>query len=273
MKKLFLSLALTVLFLPSLMAQDYLITTSGDSIAGKMSLGINAAGREYVVMKEGRKKSRHELLRVQRIVTQKDGLIVPLQIDSKYKFGKVISKGYLSHYKYTREGSTEYFTENFIQKMDGSGLVVTNLGFTNQVSRFLNDCINVSEAVKEKRYTRKNLAELIVAYNDCVNQKGLVSEAAIEQKALEDRAQAKIEQKEKDKQQATKDVEALISDFLTLLEYSDKVSGKEDVKAMFSDVAGKIRRKESVPNYLKKGLEDAIEKDSQLTALLTKILK
>ena len=53
MKKLFLSLALTVLFLPSLMAQDYLITTSGDSIAGKMSLGINAAGREYVVMKEG----------------------------------------------------------------------------------------------------------------------------------------------------------------------------------------------------------------------------
>ncbi len=152
--------------------------------------------------------------------------------------------------------------------MDGSSLAIGGrIGFKGRMSSFLEDCYEVSYAVKQKQYTIKDLEALVKAYNACVNKNGLHSADAIEQRA----EQLRIEKAAKTK--ISKTLEQKLADFSTLLEYSDKVPNKTDVTAMFNDVSGKLRRNEDLPNYLVKGLKEAVKKDPELIKLLEDILK
>lgn len=270
MRKIICSLILVLLSLQLIHAQDTLIKINGDTLIGKLEFAIDGIGSEYVTIKDNGNKTVVKLIEVRMIETAEGDIIKPVAFDGKYKFGKQLHFGYLSYYKVTGDGNPEMFTNDLLIKMDGSSLLFSgSLGFRKRVGRFLEDCYDVAQDIQRKKYKANDLLELTQAYNICVNKNGLMSEDAIDQRAAIDRAE---QAKEKDAS-LTKSLEAKLSDFSTLLKYSDKVANKDDVTAMFNDVAGKLRRKENVPNYLKKSLMDALEKDPQLTQLLSEILE
>lgn len=268
MRKLIGIICLTWLFTQGLMAQDVLVKINGDSLRGKIDFAKDRLGLEYVIIRDGRKKENVKLVQTRLIQTESGDIIRPVEFNGKYKFGKQIHLGYLSYYKVTGEDVSELFTEDLLTKMDGSNLVVGGrIGFKGRVSKFLEDCYEVSYAVRQKKYDRNSLLELTKAYNGCVNKNGLMSADAIEQKAEQLRIEKAAETK------ISKTLEQKLADFSTLLEYSDKVANKPDVTAMFNDLAGKLRRNENLPNYLKNGLNEAIKADPELVKLLANILK
>ena len=268
MRKLIGSFCLIALLTQGLMAQDVLVKINGDSLTGRLDFAKDALGLEYVIIRNGRKKETVKLVETRMITTKNGDLIRPVEYNGKYKYGKQMHLGYLSYYKVTGDDIGELFTEDLYTKMDGKNLLIGGrIGFKGRLSRFLEDCYEVSYAVKQKKYTRKNLVELAKAYNACVNKNGLMSADAIEQRA----EQLRVEKSEE--QVISKTLEQKLADFTTLLEYSDKVANKSDVTAMFNDVAGKLRRKEALPNYLTNGLKEAVKADPELVKLLVDILK
>lgn len=269
MRKLTCLLSLMVLNCLAVPAQDYLVKTNGDSLSGKLSFAENSLGNEYVTIKVGKKKVSVKLLETRVIQTKKGELIKPVEFNGNYRFGKLISQGYLSYYKVSNDKTQEMFTDDLLTKMDGSALLIAgSIGFRNRVSNFLKDCYEVSLAVSQKRYPRAKLAQLVNDYNKCVEENGLMTQTEIAQRA----ELLRLAKQNKKANAISKSLEEKLSNFIRLLESSDKIAAKQDITAMFNDVAGKLRRKESVPQYLKTALEDGLKNDPQLKKLLAELL-
>lgn len=270
MRKLSYCLTLFFLSVSFAFAQDVIYRINGDSLVGRMDFAKDALGLEYITIGKGRNKQSVKLVEVRMIKTKRGDIIRPVEFGGKYKFGKQVSIGYLSYYKISNDDSPEMFTDDLLTKMNGEFLVISgNIGFKGRVSRYLEDCTQVSYDVRQKKYGRGRLTDIVDDYNVCVDKNGLLSEEAIELEAQ----QLRLERAEAKKQKLTKSLEDKLKDFTTLLEYTDKVSNKDDVTAMFNDLAGKLRRKEKIPEYLKNGLTAALTNDPQLTKLLQEILK
>lgn len=270
MRKLNFTLCLLFLFSSLSFAQDILIRVNGDTLKGRVNIGTNSLKQEYATVKIGRKKEKLTLLEVREVRMGNGDLIKPLRYNNIYKFGKELIQGYLSYYRVTRDNSTEKFDTDLLYKMDGTYLLLGGkLGFRSSSKDFLGDCSRIADDLNNKKYARNDVKELVGDYNTCVSQKGLMSKSAIEEKAKQDL----IDKKQQKKLEISKSLEQRLSDFATLLEYSDKVSNKSDVTAMFNDVSGKLRRKETVPSYLKTALTDALKTDPQLQKLIKDIFE
>ena len=259
MRKLSYSLFIICLMAQCLTAQDLLVKTNGDTLTGKVDIAKDHRNREYAAFRNGRKKQSIKPLQVRMIRTESGEIIRPVQVGDQFKFGKQVQHGYLSYYKVSADDVIELFTSDLLTKMDGSSLLLEGkIGFRGRVAKFLEDCFDVSLAVKEKKYTRREVDQIVKDYNACVNTSGLSSADVIAQKADEI---------------LSDDLEQNLADFGSQLENSSQVANKADVTAMFNDVAGKIRRKEAVPNYLQTALQEAIKGDDELKRLLKEILK
>jgi len=267
MRKLNYLLIILCLCSQGLLAQDLLVKTNGDSLRGIVNISIDYRGNEYAAFKNDSGKESVKLLKV-RLIQMADGMIIkPVKVGQAFKFGKQLHLGYLSHYKVTGVGMAEMFTADLLTKMDGSSLVLSGkIGFKGRVSKFLVDCYEVSRAVKDKQYTRYELDKVVVDYNNCVQTRGLSNDDAVELKARQ------ISAEKEGVKELGKTQEQMLADFALLLQASKNVTNKPDVTAMFNDVAGKLRRNEAIPNYLKAGLREAIKEDLELASLLNKIL-
>lgn len=270
MRTLSFTLWLFFLFSSLSFAQDTLVRVNGDTLKGRVNIGLNSLKQEYATVKIGRKKEKLTLFEVREIRMGNGDLIKPLRYNNTYKFGKELIQGYLSYYRITRDNSTQKFDTDLLYKMDGTHLLLGGkLGFRSSSKDFLGDCSRIADDLNNKKYARNDLKELVGDYNTCVSQKGIMSKTAIEEKAKQDL----IDKKQLKKLEMSKSLEQKLSDFATLLEQSDKISNKSDVTAMFNDVAGKLRRKETVPNYLKVAMTDALKTDAKLQKLITEIFK
>lgn len=270
MRKTVLSLCILLLFSGLSFAQDTLVKVNGETLEGRVNIATNSLNREYISIKIGRKKTKLNLLEVREIKMANGDVIKPVSFNGSIKFGKELISGYLSHYRVTPDNSPEKFSADLLYKMDGTHVLLGGkMGFRSVTRDFLGDCTQIAESIQNKKYQRNDINSLVNDYNVCVSQKGLMSKTAIEEKAKQDR----IAEKEKKRLQLSKGLEQKLSDFATLLEYSDKVSNKADVTAMFNDVSGKLRKKEAVPNYLKTALTEALKTDPQLQKLIKEILK
>ncbi len=269
MRKLNFILSLLVLFTSLSVAQDVVVKVNGEKLEGKINIAVNSLNREYATVKIGRKKEKLTLLEIREINMANGDVIKPVSYNNNYKFAKEISSGFLSHYKVTRDNSPEKFNMDLLYKMDGTHLVLAGkMGFRSATKVFLADCIKVADDIQKKKYSRNELERLVRDYNACVSKEGIMSKAAIEEKAKLDVAA----EKEKQRLTLSKSLEQKLADFATLLKYSDKVSNKADVTAMFNDMSGKLRKKETIPNYLQQALKDALKTDPQLLKLISEIL-
>lgn len=269
MRKLNLTLCVLLLFPALSMAQDMVVKINGEELEGKANIAVNSLQQEYAIVKVGRKKKKIPLLEVREIRMENGDVIKPVSFNNKYKFAKEMVAGYLTHYRITSDKSSEKFNTDLLYKMDGTYVVLAGkMGFRSAARVFLADCIRVADNIQKKEYSRNDLDRLVKDYNACVSKNGIMSEEAIEKKAKLD-----VEaQKQEQKLALSKSLEEKLADFATLLEYSDKVSDKTDVTAMFNDMSGKLRKKEAIPNYLQQALKNAVKTDPQLLKLIIEIL-
>jgi hypothetical protein len=269
MRKLKYSLIVLLTFAMSGFAQDTLVKTDGETLEGRVNIATNTLDVEYATIKVERKKQTISILDIREIRMKNGDLIKPVGFNNTVKFGKLIVEGYLSYYRVNKDNSPEKFTADLLIKLNGKHqLLGGRIGFRSSAKDFLGDCVRVVDNLDRKLYSRNDVEKMANDYNQCVSEEGLMSEQAMEDKAKQD----KISKEEKEGTAVPETLEKKLTDFATLLEHSDKISNKTDVTAMFNDISGKIRRKETIPDYLKNALTSALKTDPQLLKLMEEIL-
>ena len=227
-------------------AQDYVLTTRGDSLTGQVKPMLYGPEKKVQVIGSDKQKSTFSLFEV-RAFSSDGETYHPVKGENGYVFMKLLEPGYLSLYAYQLENQAR-FDGLFLKKLDGENLVVPNLGFKKYVGKFLEDCPEISRKIKEGELNKKNLKELVVSYNSCIDNRTVDHEKIIAQHhdqytrisswdALEEKIKAK--------------------------EFSEKNNALE----MITEIRKKIQRNESIPNFLIQGLRNSLQETGLDTEL------
>jgi hypothetical protein len=233
-------------------AQDYVLTTRGDSLTGEVKpLLYGQEKRVQLISSEDDSKKTFSIFQV-REFTSEGEVYHPIKGESGYVFMKLLQPGYLSLYAYQMENQTR-FDGLFMKKLDGANMSVPNLGFKKYVSRFLEDCPAVVERIETGELGKKNLPELVDAYNACVDSRTVNHSSVIAQKELQTT-----------KMSAWDSLEMKVRD----MDFSEKTNALE----MIAEIRKKIERQESIPNFLVEGLRSSL-KDTGLTGELDQAIQ
>ena len=246
-----LLLLLLVLVFQIVDAQDYVLTNRGDSVVGQVKPLLFGPEKKVQVTGENKEKTSFSIFEV-RSFSSEGEIYHPVKGEAGYVFMKLLQPGYLSLYAYQLENQSR-FDGLFLKKMDGATLVVPNLGFKKYLGKFLEDCPDVVTRIKEGELTRKNLPEVIDAYNACVGDRTVDHEKVIAEK----------------KEQTT-----VISawDALEVQVEAADFSEKNNALEMIAEIRKKIRDKEKIPNFLVEGLKSSLQ-STGLTAALDKAIE
>lgn len=232
-------------------AQDYVLTTRGDSLTGEVRPLLYGPQKKVQITAPGKEKNTLILFEVREFASNGE-VYHPVKGESGYTFMQLIEPGYLTLYAYQLENQTR-FDGRFLRKLDGADLVVPNLGFKKYISQFLEDCPKVVERVQAGELGKKNLNELVIAYNACVNDRTI------------DHRKVLTTQKEQ-----TNIINAWTSleERIRAMEFSEKTNALE----MIAEIRKKIQTRERIPNFLIEGLKNSL-KDTGLDANLEQAIK
>lgn len=225
-------------------AQDYVLTTRGDSLKGEVKALHYGPEKRVQIVSEDKKKRSLSLFEVREFSSGGD-IYHPVKAEHGYVFMKLLQPGYLSLYAYQIENQAR-FDGLFLKKADGENLVVPNLGFKKFISQFLEDCPSVVERIRSGDLSKKDLTEIVDVYNTCVTNRTVNHEevlASREQQKVKVDAWDALEGKIKEK------------------EFTEKTNALE----MISEIKKKLDRRESIPNFMIEGLKNAL-KDTGLSA-------
>jgi len=218
-------------------AQDYVLTTRGDSLTGDVKPLVYGSDKKVQVVSADKKKTTFSLFEIRAFSI--DGEIYhPLKGENGYVFMKLVQPGYLSLYAFQQDNQMR-FDGLLLKKMDGENLVVPNLGFKRYVGKFLEDCPAIAERIKEGELGKKNLSELISQYNACIENRTVDHEKVIarsEEQTTKIGAWDSLEEKIKSK------------------EFNEKTNALE----MIAEIRKKIRSQEKIPNFLLEGLKNSL---------------
>jgi hypothetical protein len=219
-------------------AQDYVLTTRGDSLTGEVKPLVYGPEKKVQITEADKNKITLSLFEV-RAYSQGGEIFHPVKGDNGYVFMKLIKPGYLSLYAFQQDNQMRY-DGLFLKKVDGDQIVVPNLGFKKYISKFLEDCPKVSDRIKEGELGKKNLAAVVDDYNACIQNRTINHKEVIVQN-----------------QEQTAKINAWDS-----LEESIKTKDfkeKTDALEMISEIKKKIQREEKIPNFLVEGLKNSLQ--------------
>jgi hypothetical protein len=216
-------------------AQDYVLTTKGDSISAEIKSWGSGSTSKIMVTKADKSKEVFNLFQVKSYSVKGD-IFYPIKFGGQYQFMKLIKKGYLSLFVFQREGQFDYAGQ-YLYKMDGKGMEVPNLNFKKGMAHFLSDCSDISEKAAKGDYRKNDLLTLVDDYNNCIQSKSNVMTPA---PVVDVKAEAK-----------TKTWHIL----LEKIEAHQDFDGKADAIEMVKEIKNKIQRNEKVPNFLTSGLK------------------
>jgi len=219
-------------------AQDYVLTTRGDSLTGEVKPLLYGVEKKVQIVSPGKEKTTLSLFEIREFSSEGE-VYHPVKGESGYVFMKLLKRGYLSLYAFQPEDQMR-FDGLLLKKMDGDNMVVPNLGFKKYISQFLEDCPVVTKRVKDGEFNKKNLSELIDAYNDCVDNRTVNHVKAITER----------------QEQTTK---ASVWDSLEEKVKGTDFSEKENALEMIAEIRQKIQRQEKIPNFLLEGLKKSLQ--------------
>jgi hypothetical protein len=235
------------LFCSTLLAQDYILTTKGDTLRGEIKI-LTFDRLDKVQWKEGKSRATFTALQVRELHLNGE-LYKPTRYDAQVQFMKVLKPGYLSLMAFRLTNQVTY-EGRFLSKMDGTGMEVPNLAFKKAMANFLSDCPEVQQRIKDEKLERKNLDAIIDEYNSCFDQKTIVAQrtrTAAEKSDIVNQLRAKVEA-------------------------APDVVDKKDALDLLADIKVKIERGEKIPNYqidaLKNLLGSANSVSTELAAAL-----
>lgn len=231
-------------------AQDYVLTTRGDSLTGEVRPLTYGPDKKVQIISKDKEKTSVSLFEVREFSTDGD-VYHPIKGEKGYVFMKLLRPGYLSLYAYQMENQNRY-DGLLMKKADGESIVVPNLGFKKYITQFLEDCPDVAARIKEGELNKKNLTELVDAYNQCIDGRTIDHGELLAQRGQQDsKINAWDSLEEKVKEQS----------------FSQKTNALE----MIAEIKKKIERKEPIPNFLVEGLRNSL-KDTGLTQDLEQAL-
>jgi hypothetical protein len=228
-------------------AQDFLVTTKGDTIFGETRPVTFSTEKKVTIVDNEKKKSTYSMFQI-RTYSNRNEIFVPVRTATGFAFMKVIKSGYLSLLKFQLDNQVTYDGQ-YLLKMDGTGIEVPNLTFKKTVTKFLGDCADVTKQIDDGDLGKNDIEHIVDEYNGCVSkrtqgQKLISSEKKLAEEKISswDALESKIKSK---------------ADF----------KGKMDALDMIAEIKLKISRKEKVPNFIIEGLKSSLSEAELATEL------
>ena len=230
-------------------AQDYVITTKGDSIAGTTKI-LNFGDQWKVqVTQADKSKSVFNVLQV-KTFTNAGEPYRPVKFNGGFTFMKVIKNGYLSLLAFQRPDQTSFDGE-YLLKADGNGMEVPNLNFKKAMSKFLIECKPVSKKLVEHVYGRNELAIIIDEYNACIQNQSITPSTP----SLNSPKPVLSEE--------TKSLLQTWNELSLKVKQHEAFEGQQDATEMIAEVQDKLNNNQRIPKFLSEGLMDVL-KDTDL---------
>lgn len=223
-------------------AQDYLITSKGDSLTGQIKPLFYGADKKVQITTYNKKKDVFPMFQI-KVFRYKDELYRPVKGPEGYTFMKLIKAGYLSLYNYQLANQVT-FDGTFLLKKDGRGIDVPNLSFKKSMTSFLEDCPTVAKKIDDGTFGKRELSLIVDEYNQCIDGKTIRHDKILAEKA----AQTKI-----------------ISSWDVLekkVKEEPDFEGKKNALEMIQEIKGKIANSEKIPNFLLDGLKSSLRQES-----------
>lgn len=252
-------LTLSILLLSSFTAfsqSDKLVILQGDTLSGKVSILSIDHGSQTIILKKGKDKNRFKAYEITSVI-KGEKVYHTYKINNVYQLGLLNIEGYLSLYKFMEnEGySSNEFSTSILIKKDGSYLIIPNLGFKKQLSRFLVDCNTVKNNFSKNKYKQSDLEDIIRDYNACIDKNTI---------------NINVEKNEKNSNpEKTEKIEALIFS----VEKDTSLNNKESILEMLTELKNKTKEGAKIPSYLKSALMNSLESNQELKNQLIQLLE
>ena len=244
---LFATVAFISVLTPRLNAQDYVLTTKGDSITGTLKPLLYGLEKKVQVTTDDKKKEVYSMFQVRRY-RFKDEIFEPVKGPDGYTFMRLDKSGYLSLYSYQLQNQVT-FEGSYLMRRDGKGMDVPNISFKKSMKNFLKDCPRVAERIESGDLNRKDLNEIIDSYNQCIEGKTVNHEEVVAAQAVQAKSISAWDELENKVKGA--------ADF----------DGKPNALEMIQEIKGKISRNEKIPNFLVEGLKSVLTDEAFQPAL------
>ena len=228
-------------------AQDYVVTPVGDTIKGEVKPITFGPEKKVQVTTSDKKKNLYSIFQI-RSFSFKNEIFHPVKGEKGYVFMKLLKPGYLSLYGFQLENQVTY-DGLYLRKKDGTGIEVPNLTFKRQMTKFLSECEDVTARIDKGELGRKSINQIVESFNSCIENK------------TNDQAKTNIASSEQMKKISSWDV------LEEKVKAKSDFEGKNDALEMISDIKGKIKRNEKIPNFLLEGLKNSLAQ-ANLTAEL-----
>lgn len=235
-------------------AQDYVVTSKGDTITGQVKPLVFGPDKKVQITGDDKKKVSYPMFQV-KSYRFKNEIYQPVKGPDGYTFMKLIHEGYVSLYAYQLPNQVT-FDGSFLLRRDGKGIDVPNLGFKKYMKNFMEDCPSTVEKLENGDYSKRDLQKIIDEYNACIDAKTI------------DHGKIITEKVETNKKLSAWDI------------LEEKVKGEADFEGkanaleMIQDIKGKISKGEKIPNFLLGGLKSALTQENlkpELEAALKEI--
>jgi hypothetical protein len=236
---------------PIVRGQDYLVTTSSDTLRGEIRpLMFGAEKKVQIRTAEG--KEIYSILQTRFFVL--DGVsYFPVRGPQGYTFMQLVKQGYLSLYRFQPENSN-VFTGTFLRKADGTGIELPNIGFKKQMTEFLADCEDVVARIESGALKKSDIDAIIDGYNACISRRT---------QGVREDIQVGVE---------AKSALTLWNELETAIEKEGDFEERETALEMVADIRNRVSRGERVPNFILQGLKNAVNNRPALSEPLSKAL-
>jgi hypothetical protein len=235
-------------------AQDYLITTKGDSVVGKIKIEKIGIEKKLFLTTPEKKKLNYNMFQFRYAVVN-NIQYVAIKRGDVYDIVQVQKKGYLTLYGFQLDNQFAY-DGLYLGKADGKSIEVGNLTFKKQMIRFLEDCPSVVSRLENGEFKRSNIHDLVEAYNNCIDQntKGLyASNTKTTTNTIVTNEQQWNELKEK----------------LT----NSTLENKEALLEMLEEIKSKKAKGEKIPNFLLSSFTTGVAADAAISGLFETLLQ
>lgn len=223
-------------------AQDFLITTKGDTVNGTLKPLFFGSDKKVQVTDTNKKKTTYSMFQVASF-RFKDETYQPVKGPAGYTFMKLLKGGYLSLMAFQLENQVNY-DGRYLLKKDGKGTEVPNLSFKKVMVAFLNDCPSVSVKIENGELSKRDLEKIVDDYNSCISDK------TVEQKFVKSEV-TPVVPADKERLAAWENLEQKVNGHTAF-------DGKENIQEMIAEIKKKVTSREKVPNFLVQGLKESL---------------
>ena len=230
---------------------DYVITTKGDTLTGKVKY-LNY-GYEKKVQLINDKKTIYSIIQTTGFKMDNE-IYHTVRFGQSYTYMKVIKSGYLSLYAFQQPNKMTW-DGSLLLKKDGSSIEVPNLGFKKGMKKFLGECGLLTERIENGELGKGEILEIVDMYNKCIDT-NTQNQNLIAQTSKDENSQ-----KLTSWDQLEADVKKL-----------ENFAGSKDALEMIGEIKTKIRKGEKIPNFLIEGLKENLKDQGSIRESLEKAL-